>query len=99
MKGFLCMLQVLMVHNDRVTEVEFHFPDQALQDRVLPRLQRHLEGWALRACPKWSRFSVAPFSAHVIPASRRKRSAELSRPRNEARQTLLSWEKDWLLRI
>ncbi|XP_041349226.1 uncharacterized protein LOC121368556 [Gigantopelta aegis] len=93
------VLKVIMAYNRNVTEVEFHVADDLDEDLVGAAIQRKIDMWAKNTCPKWSRFAIAPYSVHTIPPSRKKRSLERSKDRNEARSRIHDWEMEWLMKL
>ena len=88
-----------MVYNNNVTNVEFHVADDLNEDLVSAAIQRKIDLWSTSSCPAWSRFAVVPYTVHAIPPSRRRRSLERSKQRNEARSKIHNWEMEWLMKL
>lgn len=88
-----------MVYNKNVTAVEFHLTEDLKPEDVKASLRRKIESWATSSCTDWSRFAVVPYTVHVIPQPRHKRSATYSVPRNHAKMSLNNWEYDWLRKL
>lgn len=90
------VLQVLFTYNKRVTLVEIHVSPDADVELVTTSIQRKLTTWAGAACPKNSRFAIAPFRILKMDQERKKRSVENSKGRNIAKDKLYNWEREWI---
>ncbi|GAB1602281.1 uncharacterized protein LOC115224777 [Argonauta hians] len=93
------VIKILLVYNPKVQYVHFYADTTSgtmSVQKLSTSLRRKVEVWSHNTCPWHSRVSVTPFSVESIPGPKLRRSAELSKPRNDRVTSRHNWELDWL---
>lgn len=86
-----------MIYNRNIKFVKFLALKGVKKEKIATTIQRKIETWAGSACPKWSRFAVAPYLIESVPASREARSIQDSAHRNKMKEKQRNWEIDWVM--